>query len=581
MLALLLFLKAGIINSTSVDLKSCEDSCSKSGECHEVYQDNYSFNDSLKLLYICKCFESFAGKTCQECEFGKYGSDCKPCPQASGLICSGNGVCAMGREGSGQCSCFSGYNADTDCAEELSFMSKWHLEAKFMTCFLLSLVFCVVFMHLTQKFPRHFLPSSLGAVVIGIVLGVLLKYQFPKSEIASSVSFDPQIIFLVILPPIMLEAGMNLQHSALIQNFGTIMIFGVPGMITSALIFAGGLYGLCYFLEIYSFSLIECLLFGTLVSALDPVATLSIFKAMNLDSDLQSIVLGESVFNDAVAITMFKILHSQSNLDLGGISLEFLYVLIGSAVIGVAFGLANTLVFKHSNMKEDSSIELALFILLSYFPFLLCEAFGLSGILCLLFVGMTASLYTLSWMSSASNKAVVEGFSIFSYLSECFCFMYLGICISAKFTEIIIPLVASCILLMLLSRGLVIFVFAACNNRFRAKKILFSHQCIIWVSGMRGAVAFSLALSFPYGNPDAVISTTQCIILFTLFCVSFGIYPILKGLKFVDELEPMIRVSVSSQNIPSFVSQDVNWFEHFHTNYMIKWFKAQVLIQPE
>jgi NhaP-type Na+/H+ or K+/H+ antiporter len=356
------------------------------------------------------------------------------------------------------------------------------------------------------------------------------------------------------------------------------MMFGIPGMIISALLFAGGLFAICYFLELYSFSLIECLLFGTLVSALDPVATLSIFRAMGLDSNLQCIVLGESVFNDAVAITMFKILQRQNSLYLPAVSFEFVYVLLGSAFVGILFGMISTFIFKFFRFREESTIELSLFILISYLPFLLCETFGLSGILGLLFVGMTGSIYTVKWMSEKARNAVKEGFSIFSYLGECFCFMYLGIGISTQFSEVIVPLVITCIVLMLLSRGLVVFLFASLNNRFRDNKILFSHQCIIWVSGMRGVVAYSLALSFPYGNPDAVISTTQVIILFTLLCVSFGIYPILKGLRFIDELAPMIRVSVSSQGIPEVSNKEMNWFESFQANYLKKYLSPEKLI---
>lgn len=567
-----------LVYSSSVDLINCEDSCHKSGECHEVYPSEIPYNDTSTALYICKCYEGFTGSTCSECEFGKYGPSCTPCPTHNSLICAGRGICGMGKEGLGLCTCYQGYDSETNCEEETNFLHKWHLEAQFMTFFLLSLVFCILLMHLIHKMPKQFLPSSFGAIVLGIILGFLLKYQFSQNVLSSAVAFDPQVFFLVILPPIMLDAGLSLQHSSLISNLGTILVFGIPGTILTALLFAGGLYGVSYFFAIFELNLIECLLFGTLVSALDPVATLTIFRAMNLESDLQSIVLGESVFNDAVAITMFKILHHQADLDLLNISFQFFYVLLGSAVIGILFGLANTLVFKHCKLKSDSSIELSLFILLTYLPFLLCEAFGLSGILCLLFVGMTSSLYTLSWLSSQTKKAVIEGFSVFSYLSECFCFMYLGISISARYADVVLSMVICSIVLMLLSRGLVVFTFSGFSNKFRANKIGFTHQCLIWVSGMRGAVAFSLALSFPFGNPDLIISTTQYIILFTMLCVSFGIYPILKGLKFIDQLSPMIRASVSVMNFPELEPSKANWFEYLHSNYMVKVFKNQILI---
>jgi sodium/hydrogen exchanger 8 len=55
---------------------------------------------------------------------------------------------------------------------------------------------------------------------------------------------------------------------------------------------------------VYKFDIVESFAFGSLISAVDPVATLAIFKALNVDPILYMLVFGESVLNDAVAIVL-------------------------------------------------------------------------------------------------------------------------------------------------------------------------------------------------------------------------------------------------------------------------------------
>ena len=246
-------------------------------------------------------------------------------------------------------------------------------------------------------------------------------------------------------------------------------------------------------------------------------------------------------------------------------------MLIGSTVIGIFFGLFCALIFKFIDFKAESSLELSMFTLLSYLPFVFCEAIGISGILCLLFVGLTMSHYTKSWLSSEVAEAANSGIAVFSYICQCFCFTYLGISIAISASNIATSVIISSIVLMLLSRGVIVFGFSTICNHYKTEKICFTHQCLIWLSGMRGAVAFSLVLSFPTQNPDVFISTTQYVILFTILSLSLIVYPVLKGLRFIDEIE-------ESPQIEPEKSLTSNWVEEFDEKYIQKVFKKQILL---
>ena len=88
---------------------------------------------------------------------------------------------------------------------------------------------------------------------------------------------------------------------------GAILTFAVIGTMLSALLMGAIIFGLSQLnadLAIYTF--LDFLIFGAIMSATDPVATLAIFGRVNADPTLFSLVFGESVLNDAVAITFFK-----------------------------------------------------------------------------------------------------------------------------------------------------------------------------------------------------------------------------------------------------------------------------------
>ncbi|ONM55771.1 Sodium/hydrogen exchanger 6 [Zea mays] len=104
--------------------------------------------------------------------------------------------------------------------------------------------------------------------------------------------------------------------------------------------------GLLYI--VYRLPLVECMMFGALVSATDPVTVLSIFQELGTDTNLYALVFGESVLNDAVAISLYRSMasmrthHSGKNFFL--VILRFLENFVGSMSSGIGVGLISALI---------------------------------------------------------------------------------------------------------------------------------------------------------------------------------------------------------------------------------------------
>jgi sodium/hydrogen exchanger 8 len=114
------------------------------------------------------------------------------------------------------------------------------------------------------------------------------------------------MFFFILLPPIIFESGYNLHKGNFFQNIGSILVFAIFGTLISAFVMGTGIYLLGKIHLTYALDAREAFAFGSLVSAVDPVATLAIFNALDIDPVLYMLVFGESILNDAVAIVLTK-----------------------------------------------------------------------------------------------------------------------------------------------------------------------------------------------------------------------------------------------------------------------------------
>jgi len=135
------------------------------------------------------------------------------------------------------------------------------------------------------------------------------------------------------------------------------------------------------------FSFNDCLYFGAIISATDPVTVLAIFNDLHVDVTLYALVFGESILNDAVAITLAGSIDSFANhYNLGFMAAvfrafgNFVYIFVLSFIQGSAIGCATALLTKYTKLCDFPLLESSLFrVLMSYSTFLMAETLELSG----------------------------------------------------------------------------------------------------------------------------------------------------------------------------------------------------------
>ncbi|KAL6730502.1 hypothetical protein Aduo_001474 [Ancylostoma duodenale] len=418
------------------------------------------------------------------------------------------------------------------------------------------LVLAILIVHILIISKVHFIPESLAIVILGSVVGSILSYsEHDWSEIEA---LSPDVFFLVLLPPIIFENAYNLNKGYFFSNIGPILSFAILGTAISALVIGFCIYILGQADLVYEFSIFECFAFASMISAVDPVATLAIFQAVKVEGLLYMLVFGESMLNDAVSIVFAAtaIRHSHPPLNslgpseiLWSVSTTFLTMFTLSALLGLAIGLLSALLFKHVDLRKTPSLEFALLLVFAYIPYGFAEAMSLSGIMAILFCGITMSQYTQQNISPVTQITFRQTFRTISFVAETSTFAYIGMAFFTIKLNFQPSLIFWCIVLCLVSRALNIFPISYAVNKCRREvQISMKNQIILWFSGMRGAVCFALVLYMEVEKEkkSVILTTTLFLILFTTLFLGGTVMPFI---SFINKCYPEERPRRRRRNL--------------------------------
>ncbi|XP_036039750.1 sodium/hydrogen exchanger 8 isoform X1 [Onychomys torridus] len=385
-------------------------------------------------------------------------------------------------------------------------------------------------------------------LVLGILMGAVIKLiEFKKlANWKEEEMFRPNMFFLLLLPPIIFESGYSLHKGNFFQNIGSITLFAVFGTAISAFVVGGGIYFLGQADVISKLNMTDSFAFGSLISAVDPVATIAIFNALHVDPVLNMLVFGESILNDAVSIVLTNTAEGLTRKHMSDVSGwqtfsqalgYFLKMFFGSAALGTLTGLISALVLKHIDLRRTPSLEFGMMIIFAYLPYGLAEGISLSGIMAILFSGIVMSHYTHHNLSPVTQILMQQTLRTVAFLCETCVFAFLGLSIFSFPHKFEISFVIWCIVLVLFGRAVNIFPLSYLLNFFRDHKITPKMMFIMWFSGLRGAIPYALSLHLglePMEKRQLIGTTTIVIVLFTILLLGGSTMPLIRLVDIED-----------------------------------------------
>lgn len=144
------------------------------------------------------------------------------------------------------------------------------------------------------------MPESCLLILVGALVGAVIFGTDHKSLPV----MDSSIYFLYLLPPIVLESGYFMPTRPFFENLGSILWWAGLGALLNAFGIGLSLYLICQVpaFGLGDINLLQNLLFGSLISAVDPVAVLAVFEEARVNEQLYMMIFGEALLNDGISV---------------------------------------------------------------------------------------------------------------------------------------------------------------------------------------------------------------------------------------------------------------------------------------
>lgn len=413
------------------------------------------------------------------------------------------------------------------------------VELPYVIClWILIVALAKIVFHLNHKLPTV-IPESCLLIVLGLIVGAILHYSHVTD--ANNYIIDPAIFFIYILPPIIFDAGYFMPVRAFFDNIGTILLFAVVNTCISAGLIGIALYGVVLMGWVgRDIAILNCFIFSSLISAVDPVAVISVFEEVHVNQMLYIIVFGESLLNDGVTVVLYHMMEGfieigESNIIAGDVATglgSFFIISIGGSLIGILFGFFGGFIAKFT--EHVKVIEPLFVFVIGYLMYLTSEMLHWSGILALSFGGIVLRHYFEANVSRKTKTSVKYFMKMLANISETIIFMFLGLSTFGADLDWNWSFICFALLFCLIFRVLGVMVLAFFLNYRRLVKLTLIDQFIMAFGGLRGGIAFCLALSI---NEELIperklfITTTIVIIFFTVFVQGIFIKPVVNALK--------------------------------------------------
>uniref|UniRef100_A0A8I3WSP3 Sodium/hydrogen exchanger n=1 Tax=Callithrix jacchus TaxID=9483 RepID=A0A8I3WSP3_CALJA len=391
--------------------------------------------------------------------------------------------------------------------------------------------------HLYHRLPG-LMPESCLLILVGAVVGGIIFGTDHKSPPV----MDSSIYFLYLLPPIVLEGGYFMPTRPFFENIGSILWWAVLGALINALGIGLSLYLIC---QVQAFglsdvNLLQNLLFGSLISAVDPVAVLAVFEEARVNEQLYMMIFGEALLNDGITVVLYNMLiaftkmHKFEDIEpvdiLAGCA-RFIIVGVGGVMFGIAFGFISAFITRFT--QNISAIEPLIVFMFSYLSYLAAETLYLSGILAITACAVTMKKYVEENVSQTSYTTIKYFMKMLSSVSETLIFIFMGVSTVGKNHEWNWAFICFTLAFCQIWRAISVFALFYVSNQFRTFPFSIKDQCIIFYSGVRGAGSFSLAFLLPlslFPRKKMFVTATLVVIYFTVFIQGITIGPLVRYL---------------------------------------------------
>lgn len=361
-----------------------------------------------------------------------------------------------------------------------------------------------IYSYINARFIK--LPGTIGIVTLAIAVSVLtigVDTLNPKiarylTILAQNINFS-RTVLNIMLGFLLFSGSFSLNTKRLKKEMRPVFILSTIGVIISTTAFGGMFYGITLLFNIH-IPLVYCFLFGALISPTDPVAVGAIIKNSRLPTSLETIISGESLFNDGIGLVLFITIlefteSGSDKLDLAQTALLFVREVFGGIILGLAFGfIAFRLMKTITDFQTIVLISVALVMSIS----VVATFLHLSIPLAVVSAGLFAGNQTINIDSTERSHQALEKFwQLIDEMLNTILFVMIGLqMINLPYLNNYWLIGSLGIVVILIARWLSIVIPLSFFRKIASNTI--KNVNIVTWAGVRGGISIALALSLPY-----------------------------------------------------------------------------------
>ena len=376
-----------------------------------------------------------------------------------------------------------------------------------------------------------------------LVTGGLLVALVPGLPI---VRFDPQLVFLVFIPPLLYRASLLASYRDVRANIRPILSLGVGHVL-----FATIVVGWVAHYAVPELPWASAFALGAVVSPPDVAAATAFLRRLPLPRRVVTILEGESMINDAAAIVAYRMAVAAAvtgTFSLGDAGLRFVVMGLGGVAVGLAVGwLMGTL----RRRIHDPEVENTISLLSGYAAYVPAERLGVSGILAVFAMGIYLGRVGPRFVAADTRVQNVGMWDVVVFVLEGLIFVLTGLALRPIVEGLsgaaALELARAAVLVSLaVIIARLVWVYFAGNFRWllgpwlrpREARPRWQVLTISGWAGLRGGVTLILAASIPtvtasgapFPGRDTIIALSYAVILVTLLGQGFTLAPLLRWL---------------------------------------------------
>jgi CPA1 family monovalent cation:H+ antiporter len=387
----------------------------------------------------------------------------------------------------------------------------------------LLITLAAVFSYINYRFVK--LPTTIGVMLISIVVSLSLiglaavglgGIRDGASEVLRGIDFNVTLMH-GMLSFLLFAGALHVDLWALSQRKWIIGFLATGGLVATTTIVAGMSYALFGWLGI-GIPFVYCLLFGALIAPTDPVAVMGILRHAGATKRLEVTIMGESLFNDGVAVVVFLVLleiaTGEHNFTHGQIALLFVEEAVGGALYGLVLGWLTYLMLKSI---ENYQVEVLLTLALVMGGYALANVIHVSGPIAMVVAGLLIGNRGRYLAMEGETRHYVDAFwELMDEILNAVLFLLIGLemlvfTFQSSFLTAGLIMIPGVLLARLVSVGVPVSLLRKVRDYTPGMV-----RVLTW-GGLRGGISVALALSLPKGTErDIILAVTYVVVVFSI-----------------------------------------------------------------